>query len=170
MCGTMDLMPSPDERALSSEERAMTHAIFGESIDMDKVRIRRRKWWLFQPKGIVMAPRGHIHFHPASETFCTCFGASDPSGQGLFIHEMTHVWQHQSGLNLLLRRHPFCRYGYVFKPGKPFNRYGIEQQAEIVRHVFLMRQGWPVENAPPLAMLEAILPFGPGAGAESRSP
>jgi hypothetical protein len=28
------------------------------------VRLVRGKWWPFQPRGIVMAPCGHIHFHP----------------------------------------------------------------------------------------------------------
>ena len=47
---------------------------------------------------------------------------------------MTHVWQAQTSgrFYLPLMRHPFCRYAYELKPGKPFERYGIEQQAEIV--------------------------------------
>jgi hypothetical protein len=62
-------------------------------------------------------------------------------------------------MNLLLRRHPFCRYDYDYEPGKPFTRYGIEQQAEIVRHVFLLRCGHKVPGKPGLTDLEAILPF-----------
>ena len=34
-----------------------------------------------------------------------------------------------------------------------------QQQAEIVSHVFLMRRGRRVPGKPPLAQLEAILPF-----------
>ena len=47
---------------------------------------------------------------------------------------MTHVWQAQKSgrFYLPLMRHPFCRYQYELKPGKPFHRYGLEQQAEIV--------------------------------------
>jgi hypothetical protein len=48
------------------------------------------------------------------------------------------VWQWQQGVFLPLRRHPFCRYDYVLEPGKPFARYGLEQQAEIARHAFLL--------------------------------
>ncbi|MCW2383540.1 MULTISPECIES: vgr related protein [unclassified Sphingobium] len=148
------------DRPLSQPERALTERMFGDAIALDEVRIRNRKWWPFQPRAIVMAPRGHIHFHPQGRSYCDCFGAGDLSAQGLFIHEMTHVWQHQTGINLLLRRHPFCRYDYDFQPGKPFARYGIEQQAEIVRHVFLMRSGRQVPGKPSLPELEAILPFG----------
>lgn len=156
----MDGAIMAEERPLTLAERALVRAMFGTAIALDPVRIRQRQWWPFQTRGTVMAPRGHIHFHPQSPCYCSCFGAaSTVAGQGLFLHEMTHVWQHQSGLNLLLRRHPFCRYDYVFQPGKPFARYGIEQQAEIVRHVFLMRLGYAVPGKPPLAELEAVLPF-----------
>lgn len=157
----LSAMPHSDaeDRPLTDAERILAAKMFGTAIALDHVRIRRCKWWIFQPREIVMAPRGHIHFHPKGQGYSTCFGDSAVSGQGLFLHEMTHVWQHQSGINLLLRRLPFCRYDYDFEPGKPFARYGIEQQAEIVRHVFLMRLGYTVSGKPPLHMLEAILPF-----------
>jgi len=151
----------PSERPLSPLERELAAGMFGAAIDLEPVRIRRRRWWPLQPRNVVMAPCGHIHFHPASGDYRDCFGADDLSGQGLFIHEMTHVWQHQSGMSLILRRHPFSSYAYRFEPGKPFARYGIEQQAEIVRHVFLMRRGRAIIGKPPLEELEAILPFGP---------
>ena len=73
---------------------------------------------------------------------------------------MTHVWQAQKwGRSyLLLQRHPFCRYDYVVRPGQRFEQYGLEQQAEIVRHVFLLRHRRPLPGAPPLEQLESILP------------
>lgn len=90
-----------------------------------------------------MAPCGHLHFHPRSANYSDDFAATDLGLQGHFIHEMTHVWQAQrlGRWYLPLRRHPFCRYGYSLKPGWPLERYGIEQQAEIVRHAFLLRSG-----------------------------
>ena len=69
--------------------------MFGASIDYDRVRIVRGRWWPFQPKGIVMAPTGNIHFHPADARWSDDFAAEPLSLQGLFIHEMTHVWQSQ---------------------------------------------------------------------------
>ena len=56
---------------------------------------------------------------------------------------MTHVWQTQTRgrFYLPLMRHPFCRYAYELVPDKPFDRYGLEQQAEIVRHAFLAARG-----------------------------
>ncbi len=135
--------------------------MFGGALDLEAVRIRNRKWWPLQPRNVTMAPRGHIHFHPGGDGYCACFGETSLAEQGHLIHELVHVWQHQQGINLLLRRHPFCRYSYTVKPGWPLARYGIEQQAEIVRHVFLMRRGVTIPGAPPLATLESILPFRP---------
>jgi len=150
----------PDERSLTPAERSLVAGMFGSAVATDTVRIHRRKWWPFQPRAVTMAPRGHIHFHPQGTAYCRCFGQGTHAQQGFFLHEMTHVWQHQSGMNLLLRRYPFSRYGYDFVSGKPFARYGVEQQAEIVRHVFLMRQGRRLPGKPSLSELEAILPFG----------
>ena len=52
-------------------------------------------------------------------------------------------------------RHPFCSYAYVLEPGKPFGRYGIEQQAEIVAHRFLADRGAVIAAVPP----RDLLPF-----------
>jgi hypothetical protein len=151
----------PARRPLSNGERALAASVFGDAIDYDPVRIVRRPWWPFQPRNVAMAPCGHIHFHPGGHLWSDDFAVERPGRQGLFIHEMTHVWQAQTRgkYYLPLMRHPFCRYRYSFKPDWSFDRYGLEQQAEIVRHAFLMRNGHAVAGAPPLDALEAILPF-----------
>lgn len=149
-------------RALTREERRLAQSLFGDAVDYDAVRIHRRKFWLLHPRRVTMAPDGHIWFHPLGTLHCEDFGAASLTLQGHFIHEMTHVWQAQRGgrYYLPLMRHPFCRYDYRLVPGKPFARYGIEQQAEIVRHAFLMRQGVTVTGKPPLELINALLPFG----------
>lgn len=125
------------------------------------MRVRQRRWFPFQPANTVMAPCGHLHFHPGSPLYRDDFAQAPRSLQGLFLHEMTHVWQAQlrGRFWLPLMRHPFCRYGYTITPGKPFERYGIEQQAEIVRDLFVLRSGANVPNKPPLAVYEALVPF-----------
>ena len=131
--------------------------MFGPAIDTAAVRIRRRKWFPFQPRETVMAPCGHIHFHPAGSRYRADFSVAETSLAGLFVHEMVHVWQAQQRGRwwLPLMRHPFCRYAYVLTPGKPFHRYGIEQQAEIVRHAWSARRA----GGRTASELEAILPF-----------
>lgn len=136
-------------------------SVFGDAVDCGPVRIRRRRWFPLQPRRVTMAPRGHIHFHPLSANYCDDFATADIMLQGHFIHEMVHVWQSQAkgSWYLPLMRHPFCRYGYTIAPGKRFADYGIEQQAEIVRHAFLMRHCVRLDGKPGLAVYEALLPF-----------
>jgi hypothetical protein len=55
-------------------------------------------------------------------------------------------------------RHPFCRYTYVLCEGQAFDRYGLEQQAELVRHRFLADRGMRFAAVPDWA----LLPFAPG--------
>ncbi|MDE0879882.1 MAG: vgr related protein [Sphingomonas bacterium] len=150
-------------RQLTPGERTLAATVFGDAIDYDAVRIANRKWAFFQPRDTVMAPTGCIHFHPRGHRYRDDFAACALGDQGLFIHEMVHIWQHQRGLFLPLARHPFCRYTYAVKPGQPLHRYGIEQQAEIVRHAFLLRHGARVAGAPGLAQYDTILPFTPAA-------
>jgi hypothetical protein len=135
----------------------MARSVFGDAIAYDEVELVRGKWWPFQPNGVVMAPCGHIHFHPKDPNWRDDFSTASRNLQGLFIHEMTHVWQAQTRgrFYLPLMRHPFCRYAYRFVPGKPFGAYGLEQQAEIVRHAFLQRLGQKLADAAD----PAILPF-----------
>ncbi|MBK8373867.1 vgr related protein [Sphingorhabdus sp.] len=151
--------PHPSGRALTERERALAQSVFRNAIDYDRVRIHKRKWWWFQPRGITMAPDGHLWFHPDNDLFCDDFCDRDLGLQGLFIHELVHVWQYQQGIFLPLKRHPFCRYDYSLKPGWKLQQYGIEQQAEIVRHYFLLKNGRTVPGAPAVDVYEAILPF-----------
>ena len=154
-------MPATEGRVLTAAERALAASVFGQAIDYDPVRIHRRKWWPLQPKQAIMAPDGHIWVHPRGSLWSDDYGQASMMLQGLFIHEMTHVWQAQTRGRwyLPLMRHPFCRYGYSIQLGWPLHRYGLEQQAEIVRHAFLLRKGRTPPGAPPLALLESIVPF-----------
>jgi hypothetical protein len=149
-------------RPLTPGERNLAASVFGGAIDYDAVRLQRAKWFPFQPKNVAMAPRGHIHFHPGGDLWSDDFAAERPHRQGLLIHELTHVWQAQTrgSWYLVLMRHPFCRYHYALRPGWPLDRYGLEQQAEIVRHAFLLREGVRVAGAPDLLQYRSILPFG----------
>ena len=143
-------------RSLTPGEVEMARSIFGDDLDYAGVRLFEGKWWPFQPRRSAMAPMGDIWFHPDSGGWSEDFSREPLSRQGFFIHELTHVWQAQKGgrFYLPLMRHPFCRYAYHLKAGKPFDRYGLEQQAEIVRHRFLADCG--ADLAPPP---RDLLPF-----------
>ena len=125
------------------------------------MRIRRRKWFPFQLRKFTMAPDGHIWFHPRGPSYRDDFSTEPLEWQGFFIHEMTHVWQAQARGRWYLptHRHPLCRYRYDFEPGQPLARYGIEQQAEIVRHAFLLRNGVKLPGVASSAAYAALVDF-----------
>jgi hypothetical protein len=144
-------------RSLTPGEIELARSVFGEAIDYSRVRMVNGKWWPFHPCNAAMAPMGDIYFHPEGGVWSDDFSKEVLGRQGFFIHEMTHVWQTQTRgrFYLPLMRHPFCRYAYTLAPDKPFDRYGLEQQAEIVRHRFLAERGVHTAFAPP----RDFLPF-----------
>ena len=156
--------PVGGERALSPGEIALARTMFGDAIDYAKVMIRRRKWAFFQPRRVTMAPRGHLHFHPLGEAYCDDFSQVALHRQALFIHEMTHVWQTQTlgEWYLVLNRMPWASYDYTLKPGWPLTKYGIEQQARIVEHAFLLRNGLKLAGVADPSAYDVLVNF-PGA-------
>ena len=85
-----------------------------------------------------MSPNGHIYFHASD--WIDDFSQAPLGKQGWLIHELTHVWQLQQGLNVVRGAIIDRRYNYVLKVGKPFFKYGIEQQARMVQDYFVRRQ------------------------------
>lgn len=160
----MSVCPVGGERPLTDAEVALARSVFGDAIRYEKVTLRRRKFFPFQPRKITMAPRGHMHFHPKGEAYCDDFGLADFRKRGLFIHEMTHIWQTQQKGEwyLPLHRHPFCRYDYSLKPGWKLEQYGIEQQAEIVKHAYWLRNGIRIGGVGDASAYDLLVNF-PGA-------
>ncbi|OZA94558.1 MAG: vgr related protein [Erythrobacter sp. 34-65-8] len=156
--------PVGGSRPLTTGEIALARSVFGSAIDYAPVTIRRHKWFAFQPQRVTMAPRGHLHFHPRSHNYCDDFSAAPLQLQGHFIHEMVHVWQVQTFGSwwLILNRLPWERYDYSLKPGWALEQYGIEQQAEIVRHAFLLRRGIRIAGVADKAAYDLLVRF-PGA-------
>lgn len=157
-------MPRRESRPLSPGEIAIAASVFGDGLDPARVRLRRAKWFVFQPKRVTMAPDGHIWFHPESDSWSSDFARERMPMRALFVHELVHCWQHQCGINLILRRPPFARYRYTLQPGKPFARYGIEQQACIVEDAYRLREGGlPAYDTAhyEAATYGALIPFDP---------
>jgi hypothetical protein len=148
-------------RPLTIAERVLSHAVFGDAIDPDRVRVHRARWFPLQPRNVVMAPDGAIWCHPDGVLYRACYAAAPLDMRALFVHEMVHVWQAQTRGRwyLPLMRHPFCRYAYRLDPGRPFARYGIEQQAEMVADAFLVAHGIARPGGLSMADYRAVLPF-----------
>ena len=153
------------ERDLTPGEVKLAQSVFGTAIDYDAVTIRRRKLFPFQPRHVTMAPSGHLHFHPEGNAYCADFSSECLTRQGFFIHEMSHVWQTQTRgkWHLIFNRMPWARYDYTLKPGWQLTRYGIEQQAEIIKHAFWLRNGAKVAGVSDASAYDLLVNF-PGAG------
>jgi len=144
-------------RVLAPGECAIAREVFGDALDLERVRIHARPWLPLQFRGAALAPDGHVWFHAADHR--DDFSCEPLAKQAWLVHELVHCWQHQQGMALVLRGIFERRYGYVLEPEKPFSRYGIEQQAEIAAHAFLLRRGACLRGAAPLAAYDAVLAF-----------
>ena len=152
-------MSKPDPaaiRPLTESEIALARSVFGGALDATAVTVRRAKFWALHPWWVTMAPDGHVWCHPNGFNWAADFATGSTGLQAHFIHELVHVWQYQTGGHLALRRPPFARYGYKVASGKPFHRYGIEQQAMIVEDAFRARAR---RDSATLARLAPLLPF-----------
>jgi hypothetical protein len=157
-----EALPAPHVRHLTRAERALAASVFGPALDAAPVTVRRERWWLLHPCRVIMAPDGHLWCHPGGGTWRACFATDpDPWVRAHFVHELVHVWQHQTGRLRWWRYPPGARYRYRLVPGRRFGAYGLEQQAEMVRHAFLLRAGVRLANAAPYAALARLIPFWP---------
>lgn len=149
--------PIDTDRPLTPGEVVICTRVFGDALNPALASIRHRKFWPFHPRRVTMAPDGHVWCHPKGQNWCADFAAESLGMRAHFVHEMVHVWQHQQGRKLIFARPPLARYRYTLAPGKPFARYGIEQQACIVADAYVLGEQGRHDR---LAPFRAILPFG----------
>ena len=136
-------------RLLTANEVALARSVFGDSINLDGVQLKTA-WWVL--KNYAVSPNGNIYFNSAD--WMTDFSVASLGKQSWLIHELTHVWQLQQGLKVVRGAVIDRRYDYVLEVGKPFFKYGIEQQARMVQDYFIRhRRGQDCQA------LEACIPF-----------
>ncbi|MEI7572252.1 MAG: hypothetical protein WCJ52_03895 [Phenylobacterium sp.] len=133
-------------RRLTDGEMALAAAVFGSALALERVRIFALPVWR---RPFAAGPA--LVFWPASVALQD-FSQARLSLQGVLIHELTHVWQAQTGVNLALAK---LRAGdgpeaYHYAPGfgLGFSDLNIEQQAMAVQHAFLAARGGPTPFAP----------------------
>jgi hypothetical protein len=147
-------MRAGETRALTSGERAIASEIFARRLVLDGLSVYQAPRLPFH----AMVPLGRTilfsRWQAAHDFSETEFGE-----QSWFIHELVHCWQAREGIVLPLAKlgalgHRAYRYALI--PGKPLRAYNIEQQAEIVRHLFLARRGALEAGASPRNGLEEV--------------
>lgn len=136
-------------RGLTPGERALIHGEFGSALSLEDVRLLAAPWPLvraFVPgrwleRDWVVWPRRSL---PADVS------TAPLALQAMLIHEMVHVWQARSGVNLLLAK---LRAGdgpaaYRYPPVRcDWRDLNIEQQAMAVEHRFRATRGQRVPEA-----------------------
>ncbi len=137
-------------RRLTQGECDLAREVFGAAIAPQRVRILSVPVWR---RAFVAGPR--LIVWPAP-TMRADFAHPDTPlrTQAVFVHELTHVWQAQSGINLLLGKlragDGAAAYAYDLVNGPGFQALNIEQQAMVVEDAFRLSRGGQAPHAPEL--------------------
>ncbi|WP_191922574.1 type IV secretion protein Rhs [Pantoea agglomerans] len=129
-------------RLLTLGEKNLAQVVFGSSIQWNKVWVHCESYLPFGLQGnfVGMTPNGEMYFR--KETYLKDFSLTSKSNQHFFMHEMTHVWQHQHGMWVRTRGvfSWVSTYKYTIDPGKYLNKYNMEQQAQVIADYFLLKK------------------------------
>ncbi len=128
-------------RRLTGAEHALAHEVFGAGIAPERVRILSLPLW----KRAFVAGPGLIVW-PARTVRSDFADPETPLRvQAVFVHELTHVWQAQNGIGLLVAKlragDGEAAYAYDLNLGPNFPDLNIEQQAMVVEHAFVASRG-----------------------------
>lgn len=150
-------------RPLSAGEIALARSVFGEAIDYARVRIAA-----FPARRTALTLGSRILF---PRTAPSDFADASLSARAWFIHEMTHVLQFQQARGRTLMswlKTAACggyveRRGYGYRlPLADWRAYNLEQQASLVEHAYVLREGGVCPGAPAgltLADYDRCTPF-----------
>ena len=70
---------------------ALIASVFGDTLDPAGVTFRHAKWWFLQPRRVVMAPDGHIWFHPRNSQCRDDFADAPLPIRAFVVHALGHV-------------------------------------------------------------------------------
>ena len=136
-------------RPLTSGEQTLATSVFGDALDPSRVRI------VPIPASTAVTV-GPVIFMPHDAP--RDFAAAPLHLQAWLIHELTHVWQFENRPLRTLGSWAKVAVSGGYGPGQPGYRYdlpfdwaalNLEQQARVVEHAFLMREGAAVRAATP---------------------
>jgi hypothetical protein len=128
-------------RRLTAAEAGLAREMFGEGLDPVRVRLFALPVW-----GRAFVTGARLMIWPARGALCDFAAADVPLDlQAVFVHELTHVWQAQNGVNLLTAKLRAGdgppAYAYDLSRAPAFVGLNIEQQAMLVQHAFLASRG-----------------------------
>lgn len=117
---------------LTAGEKALAYSIFGNQIATDKIRKHNGPKQPLIAASVAAGSKRHIDFWGEANQ-SEDFSKERNWKQYVFVHEMTHIWQHQNNWALVMGITRGCKeYNYVIKPDSHFDDFCVEQQATIV--------------------------------------
>ncbi|UXH76121.1 Rhs element Vgr protein [Roseateles amylovorans] len=135
------LTPVGEKRPLSVGEIEICRKVFQAAVDYDKVWIHCHEFLPFdlQDDDTAMTPNGEIYFN--YKNFKEDFSKSTAGDQWWFVHEMTHVWQHQLGYWVMMRGaiRIGLSYKYELKKGKTLGDFNMEAQGNLIADYFVLK-------------------------------
>lgn len=147
-------------RGLTTGEIAMLSSVFGSTIPYEKVKVHNYKAYFFQPDDTAMTPDGEVYFPPAH--YQADFSSASISDQAWFVHEGAHLYQYYSlKWTIKVRGIVDRNYDYTLDPTKKFQDYGLEQQGDIARDYYKLKNGTAISKPYKLSDYATILPFPP---------
>jgi len=155
-------MPPLARRGLSPAETALAAALFGQALEPGRVRIFALPCWRR-----AFTANGRLIVWPAAQALADFAAPETPVWRtAVLVHELTHVWQAQNGVNLawakLRAGDGADAYRYDLAGAQGFSGLNIEQQAMIVQHAYLAARGGPAPF--PSSVYSAFLRAWPPAG------
>ncbi|OOR88177.1 hypothetical protein B0181_08810 [Moraxella caviae] len=140
------LKNKPTIRHLTAGEITLARSVFGVLMNYEKVRIVNYPYLPWQTDDVLIAPNGWVFV--SDKHYQDDFSQCGARYAQVFIHEMTHVFQYQQGINVLWRGAwlqslhylSFLKYNpyhYRLDETKNFWEYNIEQQGKICEDIYL---------------------------------
>lgn len=138
-------------RRLTPGERALARSVFADGLPLDRIRIAPTPFR-------TAVTLGSVILMPADAP--PNFSAATLLMKAWLVHELTHVWQFATAPARTLRSWAGVVASGGYGPGLPGYAYvhpfdwsalNLEQQARVVEHAFLIREGAAVGAATPSA-------------------
>jgi hypothetical protein len=149
-------------RSLTPGETDLAREAFGDALRLDRIRLLAAPW----PFNRAFVPGGWFGrdwIVWPGRTLPADIATAPLKAQATLIHELTHVWQAQQGVNLLTGKiragdRP-ASYEYPVGMDCHWGGLNIEQQAMVVEHRFRLLRGGAAPA--PTEFYDRVCPLGP---------
>lgn len=125
-------------RLLTPGEISMVTSVFKNAIVLSQVRVRKGTLLPNQGK-YAITPFGEIYW--PQKYYSRDYSIEDFKLKHFYMHEMTHVWQYQMGMQVAMRGafSLMADYKYRLEESKLLSDFGMEQQASIIADYYILK-------------------------------